>query len=71
MAKNEQQDIIPEYVIDSLARCLFPAIQAYFESSEGQAAFERWKKENKSSCRRADCGGRLAGGGFLHLSNIL
>ena len=47
MAKNEQQDIIPEYVIDSLARCLFPAIQAYFESSEGQAAFERWKKENK------------------------
>ena len=48
MAKNEQQDIIPEYVIDSLARCLFPAIQAYFESAEGQAAFERWKKENKS-----------------------
>ena len=53
MAKNEQQDIIPEYVIDSLARCLFPAIQAYFESSEGQAAFERWKKENKSKTEAA------------------
>ena len=48
MAKNEQQDIIPEYVIDSLARSLFPAIQAYFESSEGHAAFERCKKETKS-----------------------
>ena len=48
MPEATQRDTVPEYVIDSLARCLLPSIQAYFESSEGQAAFERWKEENKS-----------------------
>jgi len=36
---------IPDYEIDALARCLLPSIQAYFESPEGQAAFERWKQK--------------------------
>ncbi len=39
-------DEIPDSVIDIFARCLLPKIQAYFESPEGQAEFERWKKEN-------------------------
>ena len=38
---------IPDYVIDDIARCLLPKIQAYFESPEGQAAFEAWKQEHK------------------------
>lgn len=48
MAKNEQQDVIPEYVIDSLARCLFPTIRDYFDSPEGQAAFEQWRQEHNT-----------------------
>lgn len=49
MVKAEQQNAIPEYVIDSLARCLLPTIQTYFDSPEGQAAFERWKQEHNKS----------------------
>jgi hypothetical protein len=40
-----KQDI-PDRVIESLARCALPLIQAYFESEEGQKEFEKWK-ENK------------------------
>ena len=29
---------------DALARCLLPKIQAYFNSPEGQAEFEEWKR---------------------------
>ena len=36
---------IPDYEVDAIARCLLPKIQAYFDSSEGQAAFEEWKKQ--------------------------
>jgi len=43
------QTEIPDFVIDSLARCLLPKIQAYFESPEGQAEFEAWKKERQNS----------------------
>ncbi len=39
-------DKIPDSVIDIFARCLLTKIQAYFESPEGQAEFERWKQEN-------------------------
>lgn len=37
---------IPEYVIDSLARALLPAIQAYFASEEGQREFVAWQAEH-------------------------
>lgn len=37
---------IPDFEIDALARCLLPKIQAYFESPEGQAAFQEWKKQH-------------------------
>ncbi len=40
---------IPDSVIDIFARCLLPKIQAYFESSEGQAEFEQWKQENSAT----------------------
>jgi len=39
---------IPEHEIESIARCLLPKIQAYFDSPEGKAAFEQWKKEQQS-----------------------
>ena len=39
---------IPDFEVDAIARCLLPRIQAYFESDEGQAAFEAWKKQKNS-----------------------
>ena len=35
----------PDYVIETVARCLWPDIQAFFQSEEGQREFEEWKEE--------------------------
>ena len=35
----------PDYVIETVARCLWPDIQAFFQSEEGQREFAAWKKE--------------------------
>lgn len=35
----------PANAIESLARCLYPAMVAYFESDEGQREFAEWQKE--------------------------
>lgn len=43
--KDDLQTVIPEFAVDTLARCLLPKIQAYFDSPEGQAAFEAWKRQ--------------------------
>lgn len=48
MAEGREEIAIPDFEIDSLARCLLPKIQAYFESDEGKAAFEAWKKQQHS-----------------------
>ena len=37
----------PDYVIDAMARCLWPDIQAFFESEEGQKEFEEWKAQQE------------------------
>ena len=46
--EQEEQTIIPDFEIESIARCLLPKIQAYFNSAEGQAAFAAWKKQQNS-----------------------
>lgn len=38
-------DVIPDFEVESIARCLLPALQAFYDSPEGQAAFQQWKKE--------------------------
>ncbi len=38
---------IPDFEIDSLARALLPAIQAYFETEEGQREFKAWQTERR------------------------
>lgn len=48
MAGELEEIVIPDFEIESLARCLLPKIQAYFESPEGQAAFAEWKKQQNS-----------------------
>lgn len=35
----------PDHVIETIARCLWPDIQAFFESEEGQREFAKWKAE--------------------------
>ncbi len=45
---NSPQTEIPDFVIDTLARCLLPKIQAYFDSPEGQAEFEAWKHKQQN-----------------------
>ena len=46
MAKKKDYGTgIPEHKIESLARCLFPEIQKYFESEKGKREFEEWKAE--------------------------
>ena len=37
----------PDYVIETVARCLWPDIQAFFESEEGQREFAEWKAEQE------------------------
>ncbi len=43
------QMVIPEFAIDTLARCLLPKIQAYFDSPEGQAEFKAWKQKQRKT----------------------
>ena len=42
----------PKHEIDAFARCILPAIQAYFDSKEGRKEFMEWCKqqaENKTA----------------------
>ena len=42
---EDQQSVIPDFEVDTLARCLLPKMQADFASPEGQAAFGKWKRQ--------------------------
>ena len=44
----------PDYVIETVARCLWPDIQAFFESVEGQREFEEWKEEQLLKKKKED-----------------
>ena len=37
----------PDHVIETIARCLWPDIQAFFESEEGQREFAKWKNDQE------------------------
>ena len=47
--KKKNTTGIPDFEIDSLARALLPAIQAYFETEEGQREFALWQSERQTS----------------------
>ena len=38
---------IPQHEVESLARCLLPEMQKYFESEEGKAELKKCKEEQK------------------------
>lgn len=39
---------IPEYRIETIARCLLPDILSYYESEEGQREFAEWKAQREA-----------------------
>ena len=49
VAEEREETVIPDFEIEALARCLLPKIQAYFESPEGKAAFEKWKQQHSDT----------------------
>ena len=42
---DDGQMVVPDFVIDTMARCLLPQVQAFFASLEGQEAFEEYKSK--------------------------
>lgn len=40
---------VPDSVIESMARCLLPKIQAFYESDEGKMMFEEWLAQQKAN----------------------
>ena len=52
--KKKNKTDYPDFVIDSLARALLPAIQKYFETEKGKEEFEKWKQEqlNKNQSKK-------------------
>lgn len=52
--KKTNKTGIPDFVLDSLARALLPAIQKYFETEKGKEEFEKWKQEqlNKNPSKK-------------------
>ena len=37
----------PKHELEALARCLYPAILAYFESEPGQREFAEWQEQQR------------------------
>ena len=49
--RKPQQTNIPDYELEALARCLFPDMQAYFESEEGKREFAAWQEQREKEKR--------------------
>ena len=39
---------IPQYQIETIARCIMPDILAFYESEEGQKEFAEWKQQQEA-----------------------
>lgn len=44
----------PDYVIETVARCLWPDIQSFFESEEGKREFAIWKEKQEKKKENAE-----------------
>jgi len=43
----------PKYEIDSFARCILPAIQAYFDTEAGRREFAEWMTKQQTENKTA------------------
>ena len=46
--ENTARQGVPVENLEQFARFLLPKIQAFYETEEGQRAFQEWKKRNKN-----------------------
>lgn len=46
---EDTQMVIPDFEIDTIARVLLPALRTFYASPEGQAAFEKWKRQQENT----------------------
>ena len=46
--ENAAHQGVPVEDLEQFARFLLPKIQAFYETEEGQRAFQEWKKRNKN-----------------------
>lgn len=46
---DDKQIVIPDFEIDTIARVLLPALRTFYASPEGQAAFEKWKRQQENT----------------------
>ena len=42
---NMENVYLSPYAVEGIARSILPDIQAYYQTEEGQAAFEKWQAE--------------------------
>ena len=60
MIKREKYEP-PADAINALARCLYPAMVAYFESDEGRREFAEWQEaQGKATALAGEGGERVA-----------
>ena len=45
---------IPQHVVESIARCIWPDILAYYESEEGQREFAEWQAAQTAASDKED-----------------
>ena len=48
VAMIRRSSVPVEEILEQFARFLLPKIQAFYETEEGQRAFQEWKKRNKN-----------------------
>ena len=44
-----QNNVVPDFVIDTLARAILPSLRSFYNSEEGRTAFEEWCKRNQEN----------------------
>jgi len=56
MEKKKQESYsacVPKHEVDSFARCILPAIQAYFNSEVGKREFAEWKEKQRQESKQS------------------
>ena len=57
----DEQYQVPADAIEALARCLYPAMVAYFESDAGKREFAEWQAQQDTEAQSAPAEKKRAG----------
>lgn len=47
--ENKSHAVIPDHVVESMARCLLPKLRAFYDSEDGRHAFAEWKAQQENT----------------------